>query len=155
LQASEIQIALDVGSDLPAGRDRALQRGVAAGSQRQDVAGRDVRVALRDACAVFVAAPGTGAGGEAERGAAGADAGADAGRHAQAAALAVLLLGVVRGQQIDPVVGLEREAAASCEVLTETLLGRMRGRCKCHPACKRKQPSARPPVDGRCGSQGM
>lgn len=108
LQALDVQVALDVRHHLAAADHSSLQVGVAAAGDRQPVAGTDAGVDLGRAFAVDDALTRAGTRRQAIFNAILAYFGCHANRRAPTLALAVLALGVLRGQQANLVVGRQR-----------------------------------------------
>src|SRR5690606_7964491 len=112
LQAFDGQVAADVRDHLLATGHSATQRGGAAGLPAPAVTRRALGMRPGDVLAVAVAPRGAGVGGESIAGAVGADIDRHPGPHAGAAALALYLAAVARGQQGDVALGLEQHVAA-------------------------------------------
>ena len=119
LQAVDVQVAADVRNDAVRADDAALDVGVATALQGDRAAGADVAVAVAEGVAIGLAigAVGRQLQRQAVLGAAHVVCDPDAG--AAAAVGAVLAAGVLRGQQVDLVVGDQRHVAAAADVAAD------------------------------------
>ena len=121
LQAFQVQIALDVGNHLVGAGHGALDVGIATATDHQLVARIHMRIELRRAVAVLMPLAAADAGRETERGALCAHDGLHTYRSAEARALAVLAFRILRGQQIDVIVGMQADIILRVQVAAQDI----------------------------------